>query len=87
MDGINAIAWGLAETSKQGDARRRYYGYRDGEVLDEEWLKCNMSLSDLVQGRYILLDAVSRGMGNEQDEDEEIDEVLLELQKKRKRTD
>lgn len=86
-EGFDAICWGLAETSRQGDARRRYYGYKDGEVLDEEWLKQHLRLGEVMTARLILVDAIRRGMGNEEDEDEEIDEVLLELQKKRKATD
>ena len=81
-EGFNALCWALAEMSLQGELIRRDMGYDKGKTLSEDYLKRNIRLKDLNTARETALNAIIRGLKGEDKEDEEVDEVLLELQKK-----
>ena len=81
-EGFNALCWLLAEMSMQGELIRRDMGYDKGETLTEEQLKRHMKIREINKAREVALSAVIRGLKGEDKEDEEIDEVLMELQKK-----
>lgn len=81
-EGFNALCWLLAEMSMQGELIRRDMGYDKGEVLKEDYLRRNIKIRELNKAREIALGAIIQGLKGEDKEDDEIDEVLMELQKK-----
>ena len=81
-ESFNAMCWGLAETSLQGELYRRYQGLDKGEYLTEEKVRTMLTVNEVPIALDILMRAISEGMDAETGEDEEIDEVLMELQKK-----
>lgn len=80
-DSFDAICWFLQELSTQGERIRRHYGMDKHEVLLEETARMLLKPTELTEARDIIVDAVVKGM-SVGDDDEEVDEVLLELQKK-----
>lgn len=80
-DSFDAICWFLQELSTQGELIRRHYGMDKHQILLEETARAMLKPRDIVQARDIILNAITKGMNTDNDE-EEVDEVLLELQKK-----
>jgi hypothetical protein len=82
-EGFNALCWALAELSMQGELVRRDMGYDKGETLNDDKLRLHLKLRDIPTARQIITDALIAGVGSS-DADSEVDEVMLELQKKTK---
>lgn len=81
IDGFNAVCWGLAEMSMQGELFRRFQGEDKKEYLTEAKVRNSLTIPDMPEAVRILIEAINKGMKTG-DDDEEIDEVLMELQKK-----
>lgn len=80
MPGLEALCWALAETSRQGELMRRYMGETPRETpTAEEWL-LKLRPNQIKAATGLVLTAMVDGLGK--GEDEEVDEVLAELQKK-----
>lgn len=82
-EGLDALCWALEELSTQGDLVRRSLGYDKGEILTAEMARAQLKANDVPKAKLLVLDALKRGMG-EVDEEDEVDLVLMELQKKTK---
>lgn len=82
-EGLDALCWALEELSTQGDLVRRSLGYDKGEILTAEVAMAQLKANDVPKAKLLVLDALKRGMG-EADEEDEVDLVLMELQKKTK---
>jgi len=80
-DGFEAICWALSEFSTQTELIRRDMGYEKRPILTPEYFSLRLSFPEMVAARAAIINAVFKGMDLE-NEDEEVDEVLLELQKK-----
>ena len=80
-DSFDAICWFLQELSTQGELIRRHYGMDKREVLLEETSRSLLKPKDIVEARNLIIETITKGMNSDGDE-EEVDEVLLELQKK-----
>ena len=83
-DSFDTIAWFLAELSLQGELVRRYMGEDRGEYLTEEKARHLLTIKQMPEALKIVVNAIKDGLEIEADEDEEVDEVLMELQKKNK---
>jgi len=79
---FDALTWFLAELSLQGELVRRYMGEDKGEYLTEERARHMLSIKQMPEALRIVVTAIKDGLEIEADENEEIDEVLMELQKK-----
>lgn len=80
--GFDALCWLLAEMSLQGELIRKDMGYEPGEVLTEKQIKTHLTIPELNEARGIALSAVVKGLRGDGKEDEEVDEVLAEIEKK-----
>ena len=83
MDGFDAVCWALGELSMQAELYRRNLGYDAAPALNEETARSILRPRDVIKAKTAIYDAMLRGLGDH--EDEEVDEVLLELQKKTER--
>lgn len=82
-ESFNALCWVLGETAKQAELMRRYMGETPEEVPTEEEFRLKLRPSQIHEASEIVLNTIVKGLrGDEEDEEEEIDEVLLEMQKK-----
>ena len=79
--GHEALCWALAETSLQGELIRRDMGHDKRETLDENKLRLYLKPRQINEARSIILTAMTKGL-NSADEEEEVDEVMAEIQKK-----
>lgn len=83
-DGFSALCWAMAEMSTQGELIRRDMGHDKREPLSEEKLRLHMTPRNISEARTIVMTAIAKGLGKggEDEEDEEVDEVMAEIQKK-----
>ena len=81
-EAFDALVWFLAELSLQGELVRRYMGEDKKDYLTEEKVRHLMRVKDMPEALRVVVTAIMKGLEIEADEDEEIDEVLMELQKK-----
>ena len=79
--GHEALCWALAETSMQGELIRRDMGHDKRETLSEDKLRLYLKPKQINEARTIVLTAMTKGL-NSADEDDEVDEVMAEIQKK-----
>ena len=77
--GFEALCYALALMSHQAEAARKYEGKETQEPIKEEWTLMHLRLADVVKAKTAVFQAVAKGIGEASGE---IDEVLLELQKK-----
>lgn len=82
LPGFEATCWALELLSTQGELIRRDMGYDPGETIREAWALLHLSPFDALEAKRRIMQAVSRGLRAHGDENEEVDEVLAELQKK-----
>lgn len=80
-EGLEALCWALSALSAQAELARRAQGYDKGEFQSPEDIRALLMPKDLIPARKAVLEAVSRGLGD--GGEDEVDEVLLELQKKK----
>lgn len=78
--GFSAVCWALGELSMQAELVRRDFGYDHEKPMTEEFAKAHLRTPDIVAARAAIIEAINRGLG---DSGDEVDEVLLELQKKK----
>lgn len=84
--GFEALCWALSELSTQTELIRRDLGYDKRPILSPEYFARTLKLPDVVAAKGDVIKAISRGL-NAGEEDDEVDEVLLELQKKTEATE
>lgn len=78
--------WMLVNLAKHGEAYRRYMGEDALPMLSVEGALCTMGPRDVVVARAAIREAIDSAFAREpRNEEEEIDEGLLELQKKTER--
>lgn len=85
-EAFEALTWFLGELSLQGEIVRRYKGEDKKEYLTQEKAKHLLSIKEMPEALKVVINAIQQGLEIETDEDEEIDEVLMELQKKTETT-
>ena len=81
--GLAALSWAIAEFGRQAELARRAMGYDPREMPEEGAIMAQLMPKDILAARKAVLDAMPRGLGDAGDG--EVDEVLLELQKKKRR--
>lgn len=75
----------LALLAEQGELVRRYEGHDRGPILGADYFRAQLTPRDLAGAKRALGTAYDAAFRREtEDEDEEVDLVLLELQKKTK---
>lgn len=79
--GLAALCWAVAELGQQAELARRAMGYDPGPLPAESEVMATLMPKDILSARKAVLDAMTRGLGDAGDS--EVDEVLLELQKKK----
>lgn len=79
--GLAALCWAVAELGQQAELARRAMGYDPGPLPAESEVMATLMPKDILSARKAVLDAMTRGLGDAGDG--EVDEVLLELQKKK----
>ncbi len=73
----------LSVLSECGELARRYEGFADGIVLEENLLRACLGPLTLLEAKKAGIHAIMKGLGREiQDENEEYDVGLAELEKK-----
>lgn len=78
---FDAACWALSELSTQSELIRRDLGYEKRPLLPPEYFALRLKFPDLISAKEQILEAMSKGL-NIEDENDEVDEVLRELQKK-----
>lgn len=81
-EAFDALVWFLAEMSLQGELVRRYMGEEKKDFLTEEKVRHLMTVKEMPEALKVVVSTIQKGLEIETDENEEIDEVLAELQKK-----
>lgn len=81
VEAFEATCWALAEMARQGELIRRHMGETPRETPDAETFALELRPRQIVAAQGIVMDAIRDGLSNKDDEDE-VDEVLAELQKK-----
>lgn len=84
--GFEALCWALSELSTQTELIRRDLGYDKRPILPPEYFARTLKLPDVVMAKGEVIKAITRGL-NAGDDTDEVDEVLLELQKKTEATE
>lgn len=79
---FDATCWILAEMAAQGELIRRDAGYDKREIPTEAHFRARLMPHDFNAARTLILDRISKGLHGEEREDEEVDEVLAEIEKK-----
>ena len=81
--GFDALCWGMAEMAKQAELSRRHMGEDPKDYPSADDFKVGLRVNQIRLATEMVMNAIIKGLrGDEPDEDEEIDEVLLELEKK-----
>lgn len=79
---FDAVLWAWAESAKQAELYRRFMGEDPRRILTEEEWRMLIKPGQMAAVTNRVMEAIIEGMGAESDKDQEIDEVLLELEKK-----
>ena len=87
QEGFEALCWAVAELATQGELLRRHMGYEPRELLTAEKVRRELAPHQVTQAISFVMAAVIHGIHEPSDADDEVDEVLEELQKKREGTD
>lgn len=83
-DGFSALCSTLHILAVQGELARRYEGYEKGEIVTREKIAALLSPNDIYAAKSAVMNAMIKGFNCEyKDEDEVIDEVLQEIEKKK----
>ena len=80
--GFEATCWMLALLAEQGELRRRDMGYDRQEIRTADYFLRGLGVRHPMEARVAIVEAMNKGLDTGGSEDEEVDEVLLELQKK-----
>lgn len=81
IDGYAATCWALELLSTQGELARRDMGHDHEKWLTEEQAMLHMTPGKMLLAKQLVIEAISEGLRTT-GPDEEVDEVLMELQKK-----
>jgi len=79
---FDAMCWVLAAMAEHAELLRRDLGHDKREVPSADYFKLHMKLKDIMPAKQIILNCIAKGLRGETDEDEEVDEVLAEIEKK-----
>lgn len=86
-EAFDAVFWAFAEMAKQAELYRRFMGEEPRRILTEEEWRLTLRPAQIKRATARVLEALTKGLvDKEDDEEQEIDEVLLELEKKTKKT-
>ena len=80
--GLEAMCWMLQLMSEQGELMRRYMGYDKEETFNADEAILKMRPKDIALARSVIMTAMDVGLNTEGDDEEEVDLVLVELEKK-----
>lgn len=80
-ESFDALFWTLAEMVKQGELVRRYMGETPRKTPTAEEFKTILRPNQINKVTQMVFEELARGLGETKD-DEEIDLVLMEYQKK-----
>ena len=80
--GFEAVCWALAELGSQGELARRDMHYDKQEIPKMDSMLVQLGIREILEAKTAILKAVSSGLHTEGGEDEEIDEIIAEQQKK-----
>lgn len=81
---LEALCWALAEMALQGELMRRYMGETPRETPTAEQFMVGLRPNQLARATEMVFQELVNGLGS-RNEDDEIDLVLQEIQKKTKR--
>lgn len=82
-EGYVATCKAAAILTEQGELARRHMGYTPADIVDADEIAATSSPSEYMTVKAAIPVAIALGYGREiKDEDEEVDLVLVELQKK-----
>lgn len=79
---FDATCWILAEMAMQGELIRRDLGHDKQEPPSEAHFRTHLMPRDFNKARELILDRISRGLRGDAEEEQEVDEVLREIEKK-----
>lgn len=79
---FDAVLWAWTESAKQAELYRRFMGEDPKRILTEEEWRMLIKPGQMAQLTNRVMEAIIDGMGAESDKEQEIDEVLMELEKK-----
>ena len=86
-ESFEAMLWAFTEMAKQAELYRRFMGETPRRILTEDEWKSIMRPNQLGRATVRVFEALTKGLSTAaDDEDQEIDEVLIELEKKQKKT-
>lgn len=80
--GLDALCWALEEMSTQWELIRKEMGYEPKAPIKAETYKRLLRPADLPGAKAAVLEAIKKGTSPTENDDEEVDEVLAEIQKK-----
>ena len=80
--GFDALCWAVAELTTQGELLARYMGRDKRELLTQQRVRVELKPSQIAEAKMLVMQAIIKGVRQEDEEDAEVDEVLEELQKK-----
>ena len=83
---FDAMFWAFAECAKQAELYRRFLGEKPRRILTEQEWRLIVKPGQNAKMAEMLLKAITEGLGDGADDDQEIDEVLAELEKKSGKT-
>ena len=83
-ESFDALCWALSEMAKQEELMRRHMGEAPQPYPSEETLKLALKPNQIPKAAEMVFIELANGMGAKDNEDEEIDLVLLELEKQKK---
>lgn len=79
---FDAMFWAFTEAAKQAELYRRFMGETPRRILTEADWRTIIKPGQMSKAAGMVMDAIATGLSSGDDEDQEIDEVLLELEKK-----
>ena len=85
VESYEAMIWAFTETARQAELYRRFMGETPRRIITEREARMLLTAGQLRIATKMVMDAIIDGLG-EGDGDEEIDEVLMELEKKTGKT-
>lgn len=86
-DGLEALCWALQTMSEQAELLRQYMGYEKSEVFNAKEAMVVLKPREIPIARTIAIGAIEVGLNMNDEENEELDLVIVELQKKTNQRD
>lgn len=80
-ESFEALCWTLAETAMQAELIRRDLGHDKKQPPTEAYFRTHLMPRDIREAHMLMFNAIQKGLRKD-DEDEEVDEVLEEIEKK-----